>query len=105
MTSGKRGIRKILHDIVKCFDDMYVIILVMDVITIIFILCNIFPHHNNRLDGKSLPLPPHTNGTQWGQAVMAKNIETYCTSNNPCSNAFCPEPFECVDIWNKYECR
>jgi len=77
----------------------------MDVIAIIFILCNIFPHQNNRLDGKSLPLPPHTNGTQWGQAVMAKNIETYCTSNNPCSNAFCPEPFECVDIWNKYECR
>lgn len=36
---------------------------------------------------------------------MARNIERYCASNNPCSNAFCPEPFECVDLWNKYECR
>jgi Cadherin cytoplasmic region/EGF-like domain len=36
---------------------------------------------------------------------MAKNIERYCASNNPCTNAFCPEPFECVDLWNKYECR
>ncbi|XP_021703018.1 neural-cadherin isoform X1 [Aedes aegypti] len=57
-----------------------------------------------RLDGKSLPLPPTTNGTQWGQATMAKNIERYCSSNNPCQNAYCPEPFECVDLWNKYEC-
>lgn len=60
---------------------------------------------DNRLDGKSLPLPPHQNGTQWGQATAARNVERYCTSNNPCTNAFCPEPFECVDLWNKYECR
>uniref|UniRef100_A0A6E8VYJ9 Cadherin n=2 Tax=Anopheles coluzzii TaxID=1518534 RepID=A0A6E8VYJ9_ANOCL len=57
-----------------------------------------------RLDGKSLPLPPATNGTQWGQATMAKNIDRYCSSNNPCQNAYCPDPFECVDLWNKYEC-
>ncbi|XP_049536228.1 neural-cadherin-like isoform X1 [Anopheles darlingi] len=57
-----------------------------------------------RLDGKSLPLPPATNGTQWGQATTAKNIERYCSSNNPCQNAYCPDPFECVDLWNKYEC-
>ncbi|XP_061509426.1 putative neural-cadherin 2 [Anopheles gambiae] len=57
-----------------------------------------------RLDGKSLPLPPSTNGTQWGQATMAKNIDRYCSSNNPCQNAYCPDPFECVDLWNKYEC-
>lgn len=60
---------------------------------------------NYRLDGKSLPLPPYVNGTQYGQATMARNIERFCTSNNPCANAFCPEPFECVDLWNKYECR
>lgn len=58
-----------------------------------------------RLDGKNLPLPPFMNGTQWGQATMAKNIERYCASNNPCVNAYCPEPFECADLWNKYECR
>ncbi|EAA14580.4 AGAP009717-PA, partial [Anopheles gambiae str. PEST] len=46
----------------------------------------------NRLDGKSLPLPPATNGTQWGQATMAKNIDRYCSSNNPCQNAYCPDP-------------
>lgn len=57
-----------------------------------------------RLDGKHLPLPPATNGTQWGQATMAKNIDRFCSSNNPCINAYCPEPFECVDLWNKYEC-
>lgn len=62
-------------------------------------------NNNNRLDGKSLPLPPHQNGTQWGQATAARNVERYCASNNPCTNAFCPEPFECVDLWNKYECR
>jgi hypothetical protein len=58
-----------------------------------------------RLDGKSLPLPPHSNGTQFGQATAARNVEKFCASNNPCTNAFCPEPFECVDLWNKYECR
>jgi len=44
------------------------------------------------------------NGTQWGQATMARNLEKGCPSNKPCSNVICPDPFECVDLWNVYEC-
>ncbi|XP_047118591.1 neural-cadherin-like [Schistocerca piceifrons] len=57
-----------------------------------------------RLEGKHLPLPPAMNGTQWGQATMARNLERNCPSNNPCANVLCPDPFECVDLWNDYEC-
>ncbi|KAE8746236.1 hypothetical protein FOCC_FOCC007108 [Frankliniella occidentalis] len=57
-----------------------------------------------RLEGKHLPLPPGMNGTQWGQATMARNLERNCPSNNPCANVICPDPFECVDLWNEYEC-
>lgn len=57
-----------------------------------------------RLEGKHLPLPPAMNGTQWGQATMARNLERGCASNSPCINVICPEPFECVDLWNEYEC-
>nr|CAD7440271.1 unnamed protein product [Timema bartmani] len=57
-----------------------------------------------RLEGKHLPLPPAMNGTQWGQATMARNLERNCPSNKPCANVICPEPFECVDLWNEYEC-
>ncbi|XP_066902324.1 neural-cadherin isoform X6 [Halyomorpha halys] len=57
-----------------------------------------------RLEGKSLPLPPTMNGTQWGQATMTRNLERNCPSNKPCANVICPEPFECVDLWNEYEC-
>lgn len=57
-----------------------------------------------RLEGKHLPLPPSMNGTQWGQATMARNLDRGCPSNKPCSNVICPEPFECVDLWNEYEC-
>jgi len=56
------------------------------------------------LEGKHLPLPPAMNGTQWGQATMARNLEKGCPSNKPCSNVICPDPFECVDLWNVYEC-
>nr|CAD7597146.1 unnamed protein product [Timema genevievae] len=59
---------------------------------------------NIRLDGKHLPLPPAMNGTQWGQATMARNLQRNCPSNKPCMNVVCPEPFECVDTWNKFEC-
>lgn len=57
-----------------------------------------------RLEGKHLPLPPAMNGTQWGQATMARNLERDCPSNKPCLNVICPAPFECIDLWNKYEC-
>lgn len=57
-----------------------------------------------RLEGKHLPLPPAMNGTQWGQATMARNLERNCPSNKPCANVICPQPFECVDLWNDYEC-
>ncbi|XP_066147632.1 neural-cadherin isoform X5 [Euwallacea fornicatus] len=57
-----------------------------------------------RLEGKHLPLPPAMNGTQWGQATMARNLDRGCASNKPCANVICPEPFECVDLWNDYEC-
>ncbi|KAL5279010.1 hmr-1.2 family protein [Megaselia abdita] len=57
-----------------------------------------------RLEGKHLPLPPAMNGTQWGQATVAPNLERGCPSNKPCSNVICPEPFECVDLWNEYQC-
>ncbi|KAH1014302.1 hypothetical protein HUJ04_003158 [Dendroctonus ponderosae] len=57
-----------------------------------------------RLEGKHLPLPPAMNGTQWGQATMARNLDRGCSSNKPCANVICPEPFECVDLWNDYEC-
>lgn len=57
-----------------------------------------------RLEGKHLPLPPAMNGTQWGQATMARNLERGCPSNKPCANVICPDPFECVDLWNEYEC-
>ncbi|XP_037905049.1 neural-cadherin isoform X5 [Hermetia illucens] len=57
-----------------------------------------------RLEGKHLPLPPAMNGTQWGQATINKNLERNCPSNKPCSNVICPDPFECVDLWNEYEC-
>ncbi|KAG8223170.1 hypothetical protein J437_LFUL000336 [Ladona fulva] len=57
-----------------------------------------------RLEGKLLPLPPAINGTQWGQATMARNLDRHCPSNKPCANVICPEPFECVDLWNEYEC-
>ncbi|CAG7819551.1 unnamed protein product [Allacma fusca] len=57
-----------------------------------------------RLEGKHLPLPPALNGTQWGQATMFKNLVQNCPSNKPCANVICPPPFECVDLWNEYEC-
>jgi len=57
-----------------------------------------------RLEGKHLPLPPALNGTQWGQATMARNLEKNCPSNNPCANVICPTPFVCVDLWMEYEC-
>lgn len=57
-----------------------------------------------RLEGRYLPLPPATNGTQWGQATMARNVERNCASNKPCTNVICQEPFECVDLWNYYDC-
>ena len=43
-----------------------------------------------RLEGKHLPLPPALNGTQWGQATMARNLQRNCPSNNPCANVICP---------------
>nr|CAD7261696.1 unnamed protein product [Timema shepardi] len=57
-----------------------------------------------RLNGKHLPLPPAMNGTEWGQATMARNLQRNCPSNKPCMKVICPEPFECVDTWNDYEC-
>ena len=57
-----------------------------------------------RLEGKPLPLPPQLNGTQWGQATMARNLQRNCPSNNPCANVLCPSPFVCVDLWMEYEC-
>ncbi|XP_031778398.1 neural-cadherin isoform X2 [Nasonia vitripennis] len=57
-----------------------------------------------RLEGKHLPLPPAMNGTQWGQATMARNLERNCPSNKPCANIICPDPFECIDLWNEYVC-
>ncbi|XP_058799205.1 neural-cadherin isoform X1 [Phymastichus coffea] len=57
-----------------------------------------------RLEGKHLPLPPAMNGTQWGQATMARNLERNCPSNKPCANIICPDPFECIDLWNDYVC-
>ncbi|XP_050307526.1 neural-cadherin-like isoform X2 [Anthonomus grandis grandis] len=57
-----------------------------------------------RLEGKQLPLPPAMNGTQWGQATMARNLDRGCPSNKPCMNVHCPGPFECVDLWNDFEC-
>ncbi|QQP57284.1 Uncharacterized protein FKW44_002211 [Caligus rogercresseyi] len=47
-----------------------------------------------RLEGKHLPLPPALNGTQWGQATMARNLQRNCPSNNPCANVICPKPFD-----------
>ena len=44
-----------------------------------------------RLEGKHLPLPPALNGTQWGQATMARNLRRNCPSNNPCANVICPK--------------
>ena len=57
-----------------------------------------------RLERKPLPLPPQLNGTQWGQATMARNLQKNCPSNNPCANVICPLPFVCVDLWMEYEC-
>ncbi|XP_043475146.1 neural-cadherin isoform X3 [Leptopilina heterotoma] len=57
-----------------------------------------------RLEGKHLPLPPAMNGTQWGQATMARNLDRHCPSNKPCANVICPDPFECIDLWNEYDC-
>ena len=56
------------------------------------------------MEGKHLPLPPALNGTQWGQATMARNLKKNCPSNNPCANVICPNPFVCVDLWMEYEC-
>lgn len=57
-----------------------------------------------RFEGKHLPLPPAMNGSQWGQATMARNLERGCSSHSPCISVSCPDPFECVDLWNEYEC-
>jgi len=57
-----------------------------------------------RLEGKHLPLPTALNGTQWGQATGWRNLSPNCPSNKPCANVICPPPFECVDLWNEYEC-
>ena len=57
-----------------------------------------------RLENKHLPLPPSMNGTEWGQATIARNVEKNCSSNNPCANVICPDPFLCIDLWNDYEC-
>lgn len=57
-----------------------------------------------RLEGKHLPLPTALNGTQWGQATNWRNLAPNCPSNKPCANVICPPPFECVDLWNEYEC-
>ncbi|XP_054282160.1 neural-cadherin-like [Macrosteles quadrilineatus] len=57
-----------------------------------------------RLNGFYLPLPPSVNGTQWGQATMARHLGRDCPSSNSCASATCQEPFSCVDLWNDYEC-
>ncbi|XP_050303597.1 neural-cadherin-like [Anthonomus grandis grandis] len=57
-----------------------------------------------RLDGKQLPLPPAMNGTQWGQATVARNLDRGCFSSIQCKNVHCPQPFECVDLWNDFDC-
>ncbi|XP_054281690.1 neural-cadherin-like [Macrosteles quadrilineatus] len=57
-----------------------------------------------RLDGRFLPLPPAMNGTQWGQATMARNLDKFCPSSNSCHTAVCPDPFICVDLWHEFEC-
>nr|CAD7403376.1 unnamed protein product [Timema cristinae] len=33
--------------------------------------------------GRQTPLPPAMNGTQWGQATMARNLQRNCPSNKP----------------------
>ncbi|XP_076257873.1 neural-cadherin-like [Rhynchophorus ferrugineus] len=58
-----------------------------------------------RLNSKHLPLPPATNGTQWGQATVSKNIDRRCTSRTSCTRTTCPEPFICIDLWNAHDCR
>lgn len=57
-----------------------------------------------RFEGKSLPLPPYNNVTKWAQAPVAHNVEQNCLSNKSCVNIECPEPFQCVDLWNDYSC-
>ncbi|KAG8330089.1 beta-catenin binding [Homalodisca vitripennis] len=57
-----------------------------------------------RMNGYYLPLPPAVNGTQWGQATMARNLGRACPSSNSCLSAICQEPFQCVDLWHDYEC-
>lgn len=57
-----------------------------------------------RLNGYYLPLPPAVNGTQWGQATMARNLARDCPSTNSCVSAVCQDPLKCVDLWNDYEC-
>ena len=35
---------------------------------------------------------------------LARNLERNCPSNKPCANVICQDPFECIDLWNEYEC-
>ncbi|XP_049940450.1 putative neural-cadherin 2 [Schistocerca serialis cubense] len=57
-----------------------------------------------RLYGKSLPLPPVINATQWAQAVVAHNVVYGCTLNDSCAFVNCPEPLRCVEMSDSYEC-
>lgn len=57
-----------------------------------------------RLEGKPLPLPPAMNGTQWGQATTARNVERKCLSRTNCKPVDCKSPLVCVDNWNEAVC-
>lgn len=57
-----------------------------------------------RLEGKPLPLPPAMNGTQWGQATTARNVERKCLSRTNCKLVDCKHPLVCVDNWNEAVC-
>ncbi|XP_046677370.1 putative neural-cadherin 2 [Homalodisca vitripennis] len=57
-----------------------------------------------RLDGRLLPLPPGTNGSQWGQASVTRGLQRNCHSRNVCADVKCPDTFLCQDIWNDHIC-
>ncbi|KAK8750488.1 hypothetical protein OTU49_014861, partial [Cherax quadricarinatus] len=57
-----------------------------------------------RISGRSVPLPPATNSSAWGQASVYKGVESGCGAPSACVNVSCRTPLTCVDTWRSYHC-
>ncbi|KAK8750481.1 hypothetical protein OTU49_014853, partial [Cherax quadricarinatus] len=57
-----------------------------------------------RISGRSVPLPPATNSSAWGEVSEYKGVESGCGAPSSCANVSCRAPLTCVDTWRSYHC-